>query len=262
LSVISWVPVGRRWTESVAAIGPDRLLAAAIATLLDGLSTRARLADFAPLDLSALARRHCNAFDRSAASEAKREMVLQTASRLFNQKGIDSTSLEEIAAQVGATKRTVYHHLGNKRALVMACHERAYRILFCIIDRMNEYSGPRAQALVAAMHALALVTHNEELTPLSPLVGWASLTPPSRTRMHEQGLRLAEQYRSLIRRGISEGSIREVDVEPRSLMLAGMTSWLAKEDLPSDPARRRQIAQEIANLVAAGISRPAGATLS
>lgn len=254
LSVISWTPMGRRWGQSVAFSGADRLLQAAISTLLDGWAPHAARTEFTPLDLTKLTPRSRNAFDRDAASAAKREMVLQTASRLFNRKGIDSTSLEEIAAQVGATKRTLYHHLGNKRALVLACYERAFRIFFFIIDRMNEYTGPRAQALVAAVHAAALVYPNEELTPLSLLAGYATLTPSSRARINEHVLRLAEQYRVAIRVGIAEGSIGEVDVDSRAMVLAGVTSWLVREDVPPDAGARSRIAQEIADLIAAGLT--------
>ena len=68
---------------------------------------------------------------------------------------LDATSLDEIAAQVGTTKRTLHHHIGSKQDLVAACYERAFRIFLFIKDRMLEYSGSRLQALAASMDALA-----------------------------------------------------------------------------------------------------------
>jgi AcrR family transcriptional regulator len=141
LSVTAWAPLSRRWLDSVQPERVHRLLAAAVETVTAGLASGSRECEFGTLDLSELAPSEHRAFDREGASRSKREMVLRTASRLFNRKGIDSTSLEEIAAQVGATKRTVYHHLGNKQALVMACCERAYRIFSFIIERMKQQSG-------------------------------------------------------------------------------------------------------------------------
>ncbi|HWW19922.1 MAG TPA: TetR family transcriptional regulator [Steroidobacteraceae bacterium] len=254
LSVTSWVPLSRRWMAAVEPQGASRLQMAAVQTLVEGLSPHVSPGYFQPLDLSELVRRGHRAFDRDGASEAKRELVLRTASRLFNRKGIDSTSLEEIAAQVGATKRTVYHHLGNKQALVMACYERAYRIFFFIIDGMKAHPGTRLEALAAALHAVALAYPDEDLTPLSPLVGFATLVPKARAKMNDYGLRLSSDYRSVLRQGIKEGSLREVDVTPHTLMLAGLTSWLVREDMPTEPTRRQQIAQEIANLVMVGLA--------
>lgn len=260
LSVTAWAPVSRRWMTAVDPEGAPRIQTAAVETLIDGLSPHATPGYFQPLDLSELFRREHSAFDRDGASEAKRELVLQTASRLFNRKGIDSTSLEEIAAQVGATKRTVYHHLGNKQALVMACYERAYRIFFYIIDGMKAHPGTRVEALAAAIHSVALAYPDDALTPLSPLVGFATLAPKARAKLNDYGLRLSADYRDVLREGIKEGSLRQVDVIPRTIMLAGLTSWLVHEDVPTEPTRRQQIAQEIANLVMAGLAKQAAGT--
>lgn len=256
LSVTAWAPLSRRWVDSVQPERVHRLLAAAAETLTAGLAPGSRVCEFEPLDLAELVPGEHTALDRDSASKAKRERVLRTASRLFNRKGIDSTSLDEIAAQVGATKRTVYHHLGNKQALVMACYERAYRIFFFIIERMKQHSGTRLQALAAAIHAVARVYPDEQFSALSPLVGFATLARAARSKMTDYGVRLAQEYRTVVHAGIKEGSIRELDVASRTTMLVGLTSWLAGEDAPTDPTRRQQIAREIANLVAAGFSAP------
>ena len=103
LSLVTWAPLARPWAHATGALGHSRLTAAAVATLLDGMGTQPHLPQVNPLDLSALAPRIVNAFDRAGALEAKREALIREASRLFNRKGIDATSLDEIAAQVGAT---------------------------------------------------------------------------------------------------------------------------------------------------------------
>jgi len=257
LSLVAWAPLGGRWIQALGPLGHSRLLAAAIATLMEGLSPQTRIPEFRPLDLAPLAPRTVRAFDREAALEAKRATLLRIASRLFNRKGIDATSLEEIAAQVGATKRTIHHHIGSKAELVMACYERTYRIFFFIMERALEYPGSRLDALVAAMHASALAYPSEELSPLSPLVGYATLSREGQLKMNEYGQKISTEYRALIRQGVREGSIRDVDVEARALLLPGLTSWLVKDDVPSEPAEQRHIAREIVNLVAVGLGNSA-----
>jgi AcrR family transcriptional regulator len=253
LSLVTWAPLARPWAHVSGPMGHSRLTAATIATALDGMGTQPQLPQFTPLDLSALTPRIVNAFDRAGALEAKREALIREASRLFNRKGIDATSLDEIAAQVGATKRTLHHHLGSKQDLVMACYDRAYRIFFYIRDRMMDYQGTRLEALSAAMHALALAYPSEELSPLTPLAGYSALTPEGQAKMDRYGAELGEGYHNKIRRGIQEGSILDVDVEARALMLPGLLSWLVKDDVPSDKSERQHIATEIANLVAVGL---------
>jgi len=253
LSLVTWAPLAAPWAHAIGPLGHSRLLAAAIGTLFEGFSTVRRIPEFRPLDLSTLMPPSVQAFDREAALQAKREALLRVASRLFNRKGIDSTSLEEIAAQVGATKRTVHHHLGSKADLVIACFERAFRIFFCIKDGMLAYSGSRLEALAAAMYACSIAYPSEDLTPLSPLVGFAAIPPDGQAKIERYGDELGEAYHTVIRRGIEEGSVRGVDVEARVLMLPGLISWLVKDDVPTDAARRAHVAHEVANLVALGL---------
>jgi AcrR family transcriptional regulator len=254
LSLVTWAPLARPWAHEVGPMGHARLLAAATATVFDGFSRTGRLPDFQPLELAVLTPPAVSAFDRDAAVQAKREALLRVASRLFNRKGIDATSLDEIAAQVGTTKRTLHHHIGSKQDLVSACYDRAFRIFFFIKDRVLEHRGSRLDALTAAMHAVALAYPSEALTPLSPLVGHGALSLEGQASFDRNSGMLGDAYNGLVRQGIEEGSIAPLDdVEARTLMLPGLLSWLVKDDVPADPAQQRHIAREVANLVAVGL---------
>jgi AcrR family transcriptional regulator len=255
LSLVTWAPLARPWAHSVGPLGPRRAIDAAVATIFEGLAAPDTKFDFQPMDLSALLPRAVPAFDRAATMAAKREALLCEASRLFNRKGIDATSLEEIAARVGATKRTVHHHIGSKAELVQACYDRAFRIFFFIRDRCVEYPGTPLQALVTAMHALALTYPSDALTPLSPLVGYSALSTQGQARIDEYTTALGTAYRELMNRGQAEGSMSAMDIDARSLMLPGLLSWLVKDDVPTDLPRQQHIATEIANLVAIGLRR-------
>lgn len=50
-------------------------------------------------------------------------LVLQTACRLFGEKGFANTSLEDIAQECGLTIRPIYHYFGNKKNLFAAVTE-------------------------------------------------------------------------------------------------------------------------------------------
>jgi AcrR family transcriptional regulator len=255
LSLLTWAPLAAPWARAMGPMGTARLLAAAIATVFDGFATEHVTPPFKPIDLSALFPQTVSAFDRAAALEAKREALVTEASWLFNRKGIDATSLEEIASQVGATKRTLHHHLGSKAELVAACYERAFRIFFYIKDKMLAYPGTRLAALIAAMKALAIAYPNRQLTPLSPVVGFGALSPEAQIRIDTHSKQLGDAYHAHIRDGIKEGSIRDVDVEARALMLPGLLSWLVKDDVPTEPSAQQLIAREIAGFVAIGVGK-------
>lgn len=52
-----------------------------------------------------------------------RQAVLDSATRLFGERGYARTSLEDIAQDSGLTIRPVYHYFGNKKALFAAVND-------------------------------------------------------------------------------------------------------------------------------------------
>lgn len=52
-----------------------------------------------------------------------RQAVLDSACRLFGEKGYTGTSLEDIAGDCGLTIRPIYHYFGNKKALFAAVNQ-------------------------------------------------------------------------------------------------------------------------------------------
>jgi AcrR family transcriptional regulator len=54
-------------------------------------------------------------------SDSKRQAILDTAYRLFRERGFEKTSIAEITAEVGGSKATIYSHFPSKEALFVEC---------------------------------------------------------------------------------------------------------------------------------------------
>jgi AcrR family transcriptional regulator len=54
----------------------------------------------------------------------RRELILESAGRLFGDRGYAHTNLDEIAAAAGVTKPILYRHFDSKKALYLALLER------------------------------------------------------------------------------------------------------------------------------------------
>jgi AcrR family transcriptional regulator len=54
----------------------------------------------------------------------RREVILETAGRLFAEHGYAATRLDDVAAAIGVTKPLLYRHFDSKRALYLALLER------------------------------------------------------------------------------------------------------------------------------------------
>lgn len=57
--------------------------------------------------------------------ETTRQVLLDSATRLFGERGYAATSLEDVARECGLTIGAIYHHFGNKKALFSVVNEAA-----------------------------------------------------------------------------------------------------------------------------------------
>ena len=83
-------------------------------------------------------------------SAATRSRILAAAYALFYRKGFQRTSLDEIAAKAGVTKRTLYYHVRSKDELAGAMLEHQHAFVLGQIARWMDRPGarPDAQGLV------------------------------------------------------------------------------------------------------------------
>lgn len=254
ISIVFWLPVAPRWSSAIQPVSRSRLTEVAKDLLLRGWSKDRRAApEVEAIDLAPLSTAAFSVFDRQSIAEEKRRRILATASRLFNRKGVDSTSLEEIAADIGATKRALYAHVGDKQALLAACYRRSYEIFLHLLKSSNESDMPCLYRLTAYHEAASIVQLRDDIQPLRPMVGYDSLTQPARSEVDELSSRLIEEFSSLFAGGIKEGSLRDVDLAATMLILPGASSWLVKGVVVVDAEGQRHIAREISNLFTIGL---------
>ncbi|MDZ4372443.1 MAG: TetR/AcrR family transcriptional regulator [Phenylobacterium sp.] len=255
VGAISWAPLAAHWTRDVNA-GRPALIAAIVNLLETGVATdREATIDPPWIDLTPLQPARIAAFDRAGLAAAKREAILLAASRLFNAKGVDPTSLDEIAEAANATKRAIYQHVGDKQALVSACYERAYRIFFYSEDQAAALGLSAQEASFAISRAGALARLDPDINPLRPLIGFEALNAEQKTQMDAHGHTLFLRTRDRLSRMQADGDLRaDVEIDMLMLVLPGIGTWLAGGAAAYDEPQRRAVADEVAALMRIGLA--------
>ena len=83
------------------------------------------------------------------------ERLVQTASRLFYDRGIRAVGVDLIAADAGTTKKTLYDRFGSKDALVVLyLRRRAERWQTLVLEHLAERPEPGAPRVLAVFDAL------------------------------------------------------------------------------------------------------------
>jgi AcrR family transcriptional regulator len=86
---------------------------------------------------------------REMYSEATRAALLEQATLLFAARGYAATSLEDVAAAIGATRGAVYHHFAGKQALFEAVLDEQGTRALAEISAAAANADPRAASLAA-----------------------------------------------------------------------------------------------------------------
>ena len=66
----------------------------------------------------------------------RRLQLIDISRQLFSLRGVDGTTIEEIARAAGVSKPVVYEHFGSKEALYMEVVTNEYRELLARITRV------------------------------------------------------------------------------------------------------------------------------
>jgi len=71
----------------------------------------------------------------------RRELIVDAAGRVFNERGYHGTSMEEIAQRVGITAPALYRHFPNKYALFAECANAMADGLLAVRDTVPAEAG-------------------------------------------------------------------------------------------------------------------------
>jgi AcrR family transcriptional regulator len=256
LGMVFWAPLAGEWTPGS---GEDvrRHAAHTIAELVsDGVAADPEAPVACPLDIESLAFRPGNAFDREAAAAIKVELLTRTATRLFNRRGIDGTSLDQVTQELGATKGAFYQYLPDKAALVVECHKRAQRLFFAIADAAEKLGRTGKERGLVGLHLLTQA-YASAAAPLAPLTGLEALPAKARGPILKRAQELQQRYERYSREGVADGSYRPFEVRTLSTTAAGVFAWIPRWRRDDDPRPARAIADEMVALFARGLrSRP------
>ena len=251
LGIMSWARLWFRWAGRYRS-GTSRFLAKTADGIADsflfGLAAHRNYVDPEPLKLKSVTAKDFDLFDSQHVSEEKRLQLIGAASRIFNRKGIAATSIDEIAAEVGATKGAIYHYFDDKEQLLDACYERAFD-LYELFNRAGEARGEGSLLAVATPLHLNCQAQASRYPPLILQAGIGALPKHIADRAAASSRRLHRTRRAAIRRGeCREGGALMIELSAGSFFW--VQRWLA--DNPHNSMEH--LADDVCAIVINGIA--------
>ena len=92
----------------------------------------------------------------------RRAQLLDIGRRLFAERGLDGTSIEEIAARAGVSKPVVYEHFGGKEGLYAVVVDREVERFLAMATTLLEGEDNMAKFEMAAVELLRYIQSNSD----------------------------------------------------------------------------------------------------
>jgi len=92
----------------------------------------------------------------------RRAQLLDIGRRLFAERGLDGTSIEEIAAQAGVSKPVVYEHFGGKEGLYAVVVDREVERFLTMATTLLDGEDTMAKFEMAAVELLRYIQSNSD----------------------------------------------------------------------------------------------------
>jgi len=255
LGMINWTLLSVGWLGQKDGKPLRRRVTQAILDLfLHGLASTSGKDFTCRIEVGSLVARPFNAFDRVQATQEKMAQLIDAASRMFNRRGIDGASLDDISASVGATKGAVYHYFDDKMDLITRCYERAFELYALFVAVAREHGSTGFERSMTVLH-LNSQAQGGASPPLVLQPGLLSVPESHRLRFIAQSREIWGRCTDMVREGIADGSCRQCDAQTVAHVSAGAFLWLHKwlpDDYPLSPA---QIADTQCQIFTNGLAR-------
>jgi AcrR family transcriptional regulator len=188
----------------------------------------------------------------------RRDQVIEVARRLFGERGTTDVSMDDIAAEAGVARSTVYVYFANRDELLRACLKGMHeQLLEDIAGTWEHDTEPthRLERLIEAM--LVRIDDNPAFFRLALLTqGTVSQGGEAvGTELALIGLNIARLIRDLCVDAVAQGTFRDIDPDKATSLIGqqiyGAMSVRAGEPLPPEAA---DAAAEICAFILDGLS--------
>jgi AcrR family transcriptional regulator len=180
------------------------------------------------------------------------DTLLDAAVALFNERGYEATSVDEVATRLGVTKSAIYHHVPSKVELLRLALDRALDALFAVTQETGATTGPAIDRLEYVVRGSVRVLA-AELPFVTLLLRLRGNTEIERTALQRRR-EFDRIVTGLVRAAEHEGDVR-TDVDPAviSRLLFGTVNSLTEWYRPGGDLSADDLADAVVTITFSGL---------
>jgi AcrR family transcriptional regulator len=155
------------------------------------------------------------------------DTLLSVAVRVFNERGYDGTSMEDLSQRLGISKSAIYHHVQSKDELLRLAMNRALDGLFVVVDETRRLEAGAIDKLEHLVRGSVNVLQRQ--APYVTLL----LRARGNTEVERSALNRRRQFdryvAELVRQAEADGDVRpDIDPAVTARLVFGMVNSLTE----------------------------------
>ncbi|HEY2507541.1 MAG TPA: TetR/AcrR family transcriptional regulator [Streptosporangiaceae bacterium] len=172
------------------------------------------------------------------------ESLLAVAVRVFNERGYDGTSMEDLSRALGISKSSIYYHVDSKEGLLRLALDRALDGLFSVAERVTASDGPAIDRLEEIVRGSVLVLAAE--LPYVTLLVRARGNTATERRALARRREFDQLVADLVKQAERDGAIRpDIDPAVTARLMFGMVNSLVEWYRPGSKADAEALADAV-----------------
>jgi AcrR family transcriptional regulator len=180
------------------------------------------------------------------------ESLLAVSVAVFNERGYDGTSMEDLSLRLGIAKSSIYHHVDSKEQLLSLALDRALDGLFSVVQRVAD----RDERAIDRLEYLV----RESVAVLADRLPYVTLLLRARgnTATERRALDRRRQFdhivADLVKEAERDGDIRpDIDPAAAARILFGMVNSVSEWYRPGDRAADHELASAVCAIAFDGL---------
>jgi AcrR family transcriptional regulator len=185
---------------------------------------------------------------KAEVSRLKRDLILGVATRLFAERGYPATTIDAIAEELKASKRSVYEHFSSKSEMLVVVCEESLRLSVEIAERAKARARPLEQLENIAVDFTNLVIEKQDYISVASRE-LKFLPDSSRQRVLDLQERFDQLLSGILAEGMEQGVFQIEDPKVKGLAISGMIIWVHRWYRRDGRLTPSELAEQIKDIV-------------
>ncbi len=185
----------------------------------------------------------------------RKEQIVDAAASLFKQKGYASTSMRDLATELGIEAASIYHHIKSKEELLEGiCFDMANKFISNAKEVNDIYFNAEEKLRMAIRLHIETITQNQNQSAVF-LSEWRNLSEPKLTLFKQLRQQYENQFTIILMDGENEDIFDHIDKKFAVLSILSTINFVNEWYNPAGKMNAKQIAEKLSNFIMGGLRK-------